>query len=81
MACTKLLRDSSGLVAKKQKKNTTLLFVIGGNFKGVVGEGQAIGMVRSLCHSEEPHKHPCSLGHSPKMVGMVAGRNKLGGLS
>ena len=43
MADINPLRDSSGLVAKKYKKNTTLVFVNGGNFKEVVEEGQAIG--------------------------------------
>lgn len=49
MADTKPLKDSSGLVAKKHKKNTTLVFVIGGNFEGAVGEGPTTGIVRSLC--------------------------------
>lgn len=44
MADIKLLRDGSGLAAKKHQKNNTLVFVIGGNFKEVVGEEWSIGM-------------------------------------
>lgn len=44
MANINLLRDGSGLAAKKHQKNNTLVFVIGGNFKEVVGEERSIGM-------------------------------------
>lgn len=41
MTDIKLLRDSSGLAAKKHKKNNTLVYVIKGNFKEVVEEEQS----------------------------------------
>lgn len=42
MANIKPLRDSSGFAAKKHKKITPWVFVIGRNFKEVVGEEQSI---------------------------------------
>lgn len=44
MADRKPLRDSSGLAVKKHKRNNSLVFVIRGNFKEVVGERQSLGM-------------------------------------